>query len=253
MPVRVKIRAVFIAIMSISFLGFLFYRVSSGSLYKILLLLYLLLGFLLIYLFLPRVRMPGEIQRGKRGKVYLTFDDGPLEPHTSKILDLLREENVKAAFFVVGERVRRYPYLVKRAFEEGHLIGNHTHTHRKFPFLFYGEVREEIERCEEAVYEAAGVKPVFLRTPHGFRSPFLPFITKKKKLKVVTWTKGVWDTDAPGEEIIVKRVFQKVRDGEILLLHDGNEKSSHQTANALREIIRGYRERGYEFGSLNEI
>ncbi len=253
MPLRVRIRAVFIFTISVLILLTFFYFSLFHWVFVPVLILYAIFVFALLYLFLPQVRMPGEIKTGKKGKIYLTFDDGPSGEWTPKILELLKEKEVKATFFLVGKKVKRHPEVVKRIAEEGHMIGNHTYTHSKLPFLSYKKVLDEIERGEDEIFRITSKKPFLLRTPHGFRSFFLPFIIRKKGLRIVTWTKGVWDTDAPGEEEIIKRVFKKVKDGEILLLHDGNEKSAPQVFSALPAIIDEYRKRGFEFGTLEEI
>jgi len=253
LPLRVKIRAVFILLTFLSVLLFLSYLSYLNRFFLLILIPFLILASILLYLFIPQIRMPGEIRIGKKGRVYLTFDDGPSENWTPKILDILKEKGVKATFFVVGDKAKRCPDIVKRIVEEGHGIGNHTYTHRKLPFLSYRDVLDEIERCEEEIFRLTGRKSFLIRTPHGFRSLFLPFIRRKKGLKVIAWTKGVWDTDGPGEREIIKRIFRKVKDGEILLLHDGNEKAAPQVFSCLSEIIDGYKKRGFEFGKVEEI
>jgi peptidoglycan/xylan/chitin deacetylase (PgdA/CDA1 family) len=253
LPLRVKLRAIFIFTISLSILLFLFYLSYLNRFFLLILIPLLIISFILLYLFVPQIRVPGEVKIGKKGKVYLTFDDGPSEKWTSKILDILKEKDVKATFFVVGEKAKRCPDIVKRIVEEEHGIGNHTYTHRKLTFLSYKDVFNEIERCEEEIFRITGKRPYLLRTPHGFRSLFLPLIKRKKGLKVVTWTKGVWDTDGPGEKEIMMRVFKKVKNGEILLLHDGNEKAAPQVFSCLSEIIDEYKKRGFGFGKVEEI
>lgn len=250
---RIRIRVAFIFIISFSILILLAYLSYHQRFFFIILFLYLLLLFSLIYLFLPQIRMSGETKIGRKGKVYLTFDDGPSERWTPKILEILREKKVKACFFIVGQKAKRHPEVVRRILEQGHGIGNHTYTHRKLAFLSYRNVLKEIERCEDEIFKITGKNVKLLRTPHGFRSFFLPFIAKRKGLKVITWTKGIWDTEGPPEGEIIRRIFKRIKDGEILLLHDGNEKSAPKLLSTLPKIIDEYVKRGFEFGNLEEI
>jgi peptidoglycan/xylan/chitin deacetylase (PgdA/CDA1 family) len=127
--------------------------------------------------------------------VALTFDDGPDPVDTPKLLDLLRDKNVKATFFVVGKRADQYPEIVRRAWAEGHLIANHTWSHRNlFCFLTPSRLRAEIDRGTESVRRICGFRPRLFRSPVGLRHPLLRPYLKDAGLEYVSWTIRTRDT-----------------------------------------------------------
>jgi peptidoglycan/xylan/chitin deacetylase (PgdA/CDA1 family) len=193
--------------------------------------------------------IPGE---GRR--VALTFDDGPNPGATSLILDTLATEKVPAAFFVLGKAAERWPDLVRRTGEEGHQIGNHGYAHRKLHLRTPSEVRRDLELGTSAIERAGGVRPRYFRAPHGYRNPWVTPIARSLGQRTVGWTLGVWDSDRPGVDEIVRRVLMGARPGAIVLLHDGDgydlDGDRHETALALPAIIAGLRRRGYGFERL---
>jgi peptidoglycan-N-acetylglucosamine deacetylase len=199
-----------------------------------------------------------SVERGpKQRRVYLTFDDGPNERATPAILETLASERVPAAFFMVGDHVRRFPGLAGRVAQAGHAIGNHTEHHRKLLRLGRATVRRELETAHEAIAAATQATPRAFRAPHGHRSIFLKSLALELRYTVFGWTFGVFDTALPGVETIRRRVRNRLRPGAIVLLHDGDgydpTGDRMQTAEALPGIIRDARERGYDFGSLTEL
>jgi peptidoglycan/xylan/chitin deacetylase (PgdA/CDA1 family) len=199
-----------------------------------------------------------SIERGpRRRRVYLTFDDGPNERATAAILETLATERVPAAFFMVGDHVRRYPGLARRVVSEGHLVGNHTYNHVKLHLAGPKRIREQLEVAHNAIEWATGRIPRAFRAPHGYRSPFLKSIIVDMRYTVFGWTFGVFDTAKPGVEEIRRRVRKRLRPGAIVLLHDGDgydaEGDRLQTANALPGIIADARNAGYEFAPLSEL
>jgi len=203
-----------------------------------------------------------SIERGPRNRrIYLTFDDGPNERATPAILETLAGsvggEGVPAAFFMVGDHVRRFPVLARRVVNEGHMVGNHTHNHVKLHFAGRRRIRHQLAVAHEAIEWATGQTPRAFRAPHGYRSPFLRGAARELAYTVFGWTFGVFDTAQPGVEEIRRRVRKRLRPGAIVLLHDGDgydpEGDRMQTANALPGIIEDARASGYEFGSLTEL
>ena len=186
--------------------------------------------------------------------VALTFDDGPNPVATPRILDVLKTEGVEATFFLLGRHVERWPDLAHRVAAEGHAIGNHGYHHRKLHFRGPGYVRLDLILGSDAIENAAGRKPALFRAPHGFRSPWVTSIARELGQRTIGWTLGVWDSDRPGAEVIVRRAVEGSRPGTILLLHDGDGYDEAgdrtQTAEALPQIIRELRDRGYRFVSL---
>jgi peptidoglycan/xylan/chitin deacetylase (PgdA/CDA1 family) len=190
--------------------------------------------------------------------VALTFDDGPNEPYTSRILDVLAASGVKATFFLVGGNVRRFPAAVRRIAGEGHEIGNHGLTHTPLPLKSPAGVRREIRTTADLIRGAAGgAEARLFRAPHGWRNPWTNAAVRAEGCFPVSWTLGVWDTSRPGAEVIVRRTLRGLENGCVLLFHDGRgteeAADSSQMAEALPAIIAEIRRRGYEFLTLSEM
>ena len=216
---------------------------------------------ILIYgIFERRAPIFGRIfWRGPRDlrAISITFDDGPNEPYTSQILDILMKFNVKATFFVLGDNAERFPETVRREAEDGHEIGNHTFDHCVLPLWSGRHIRREIKRTSDLIERIAGVRPKFFRAPHGWRNPWVNRGAGREGCIPVAWTIGVWDTDKPGKERIVRRTLRGLRNGGVVLLHDGrgNEHmaDSSQLVDALPTIISEARRAGYRFLTLSEM
>lgn len=199
------------------------------------------------------------VSRGARDapRVYLTFDDGPNEDATPRVLDALGEAGVPAAFFLVGAHVRRFPSLARRASDEGHEIGNHTDAHVRLHLKGWRFVERSVGAAHAAIADATGCAPRSFRAPHGYHTPAVHRAARRFGYAVVGWTVGVWDTDRPGVETIRRRVRRALRPGAIVLLHDGDgydpAGDRTQTAAAVPGIIRDARDAGFEFGSLREL
>jgi peptidoglycan/xylan/chitin deacetylase (PgdA/CDA1 family) len=191
---------------------------------------------------------------GDRKVVALTFDDGPNPEATPLILDTLAEKGVRATFFVLGSHAERWPGLVRRMSQEGHQLGNHGYFHRKLQFKSPFYVSRDIRLGIRAITRAGGPAPRHFRAPHGFRSPWTTPIARLYGERTVGWSLGVWDSDRPGVDEIVKRTVEGVSPGSIVLLHDGDgynpDGNRLQTAEALPLIIDRLREQGYEFATL---
>jgi peptidoglycan/xylan/chitin deacetylase (PgdA/CDA1 family) len=187
----------------------------------------------------------------------LTFDDGPNEPYTSQVLDILANLGVKATFFVIGENAERFPAAVERAAREGHEVGNHTYDHHVLPLKGPRAIGEQIERTSSLIERLTGVRPLLFRTPHGWRSPWVNRVAREHAVRPVAWTLGVWDTDRPGADVIVQRTFAGMGNGCVLLLHDGRgterDADSSQLVQALPSIIRGLQKRGYRLLTLSDL
>ena len=190
----------------------------------------------------------------ERKVVALTFDDGPNPDATPLILDTLAEKGVRATFFVLGSHAERWPELVRRMAQEGHQLGNHGYFHRKLQFKSPFYVSRDIRLGIRAIKRAGAPAPRYFRAPHGFRSPWTTPIARAYGERTVGWSLGVWDSDRPGVDEIVRRTLEGVSPGSIVLLHDGDgynpDGDRMQTAAALPYIIDRLKEQGYEFATL---
>jgi peptidoglycan/xylan/chitin deacetylase (PgdA/CDA1 family) len=189
-----------------------------------------------------------------RKVVALTFDDGPNPEATPLILQTLREKGVRATFFVLGSHAERWPELVRQISHEGHQLGNHGYFHRKLQFKSPFYVSRDIRLGIRAIKRAGAPAPRLFRAPHGFRSPWTTPIASSYGERTVGWSLGVWDSDRPGADEIVRRTMEGVEPGSIILLHDGDgynpDGDRMQTAAALPIIIDRLKEQGYEFATL---
>ncbi len=191
--------------------------------------------------------------------VALTFDDGPNDPCTSRVLDILRQEHVHATFFLIGENVRAYPATAARIVREGHVVGNHSDHHKVPLFAFEPakELRAEVNTAEETIHEATGQNARFFRPPQGLRSPTLMKVLQSDSLTAVTWDDAAGDWDPMAPATIVKRTVMGARPGSIILLHDGmntlHGADQDQTVQALPQIIEQLRARGFRFVTLPEL
>ncbi len=200
------------------------------------------------------------IGRGPRRErvAYLTFDDGPNPGATAPILETLAAARVPAAFFLVGEHVRRFPALARAAAAAGHEVGNHTLRHRKLHLRGPRRIREELDGAHQLIAATTGRAPQCFRAPHGYRNPFVTRAARRLGYTVFGWTFGVWDSDARvSAEEIRARVRRKLRPGAIILLHDGDgydpQGDRRRTAGALPGIIADARDAGYAFRPLAEL
>jgi len=197
--------------------------------------------------------------KGMKGRntVALTFDDGPNEPFTSQILDILKERRVRATFFVTGVNCLRFPGVLKRLAEDGHEIANHTLTHGVLPLKSPFRIEEEIRKTSDIIEKYTGKRPALFRAPHGWRNPWTNAVARKCGCVPVAWTLGVWDTDRPGAEVIVRRTLKSVNDGCVILLHDGRGveegADSSQLVEALPLIIDELHRRGFRPLTLSRM
>ena len=192
------------------------------------------------------------IGNADKKNVYLTFDEGYEAGYTEKMLDVLKENNVKATFFITGHYLNTNEELVKRMINEGHIVGNHTVNHKSLPDISDEEIKEEVMKLHQAVYEKTGYEMKYIRPPKGEYSQRTLAVTKELGYTNVMWTFGYLDYDEnaqKGTEYAQKIVLDNLHNGEIILLH-GNSKDN---ANALDGIIKNAKNEGYEFKSLDEF
>src|SRR5262245_48732178 len=195
--------------------------------------------------FFPRLEMYGPIvRRGPTGRrsVALTFDDGPHPVTTRRILAVLAATPHRATFFVLGEKARRHPEVVREIHAAGHTIGVHGDRHdRLHAFRMPWRVHDELLRAARAVEDATGVRPRFFRPPLGHTSITTTLGVRRSGMMVVGWsTRGLDGMRGRTPEAVVARVARTVTDGAIVMLHDASEHDDFEPAavGALPELLR---------------
>ncbi len=217
----------------------------------------LLTGLLVAWVCLPDVDWPGRtLRRGPKHRplVALTFDDGPNGDHTRAILDVLARHGAKATFFCVGRFAEAQPELIRRMVAEGHVVANHTRSHALLPRLSVAALTCEVEESQRQLCEAGAPMPTLFRAPKGFKHPALPKVLRDNGLALVGWTVGVWDTDRPSAEVIATRARKRLKNGAILLFHDGllgTDRS--RTAEALERVLADCAARGLRPVTIPEL
>jgi peptidoglycan/xylan/chitin deacetylase (PgdA/CDA1 family) len=187
----------------------------------------------------------------------LTYDDGPNDPYTQQLLDVLARHNVKATFFLIGRYVRQRPEIVRRIVEAGHAIGNHTWNHPNLIFCSPSEIRSQLSDTQEAIEDACGVRPTLFRPPFGGRRPGTFSAARSMGLEAIMWSVTCYDWNATSHESIERNARRQIKGGEVILLHDGGHKAfgidrSH-TVKATDNLLREYYEKGFRFVSVPEM
>ena len=185
----------------------------------------------------------------KKKQIALTFDDGPHPEFTLQILSILKKEEVKATFFVIGKMVDRHPELVVQEAAEGHEVANHTYNHIRLPTLTEHGIARELKEGAKAIERALGHSTKLYRPPGGEYDDDVIAVTKRLGLVMTLWTDDPGDYANPGELNIEKRTLRKVSGGGIILLHDGVQ----ETIDVLPIIIKRLKSKGYSFVTCSEM
>jgi len=184
-----------------------------------------------------------------RKEIALTFDDGPHPQYTPRLLDILRREKVRATFFVVGKMVDKYPQLVQQEIADGHEVANHTYHHLRLPTLSPEGIARELRSGSLAIARAIGSTTNLFRPPGGEYDERVIAVVKRLGYAMVLWTDDPGDFAKPGAKVIEQRTLGRVRNGAIILLHDG----SQQTLEVLPNMLRRLKAQGYSFVTCSEM
>ncbi|MDF2721976.1 MAG: chitooligosaccharide deacetylase [Paenibacillus sp.] len=188
--------------------------------------------------------------------IALTFDDGPDPEDTVAILELLKAYEAKATFFVVGQRVDKYPAIAQREINEGHEIANHTYNHKYMNGnrISQAGIQEEILKTERSIVQATGQKPQLFRPPGGYYNEHVVNASRQTGYKVILWSwhQDTEDWHTPGVKRIVNKVLNNARNGDIVLFHDYVEGKS-QTVEALNQILPELKNRGFRFVTVSQL
>ena len=186
---------------------------------------------------------------GAYKNVCLTFDDGPNPAYTPRILQILKEKKVRATFFLIGQHAQQHPDLVKKIYESGHELGDHTFSHVELPKVPSDKIKQEVESTRSIVESATGAKIFLFRPPWGiFDGRSLAEIAMRK-FDAVLWSVDSRDWSRPGIAQIKANVLEKAGNGSIILFHDDHD----QIVQALPDIILNLQQRGYQFITVSEM
>jgi len=196
------------------------------------------------------------LARGTK-QIALTYDDGPNDPHTMRLLEVLARHDVHATFFLIGRYVKQRPEIVREIVQAGHIIGNHTFTHPLLSLKSATEIREELSACRAAVQDATGDHSSLFRPPFGGRRPATLRIARELGLQPVMWNVTGYDWNAPPAAVIEQKVSSQIRGGDVILLHDGGHKDMGadraQTVQATDNLIQRYKSEGFSFVTVSEM
>jgi len=214
----------------------------------------IVLVFLLITLFSPIASAKVYYRSSHPKHVLLTFDDGPTPGVTDKILDLLKEENIKATFFVIGQKAAKSPKLLQRIIDEGHEIGNHTYTHVSIDGLGNEQALDEIRWNSNLVFDLTGNYISLFRPPHGRITKKQVRLIQDSGYDIVMWTVNADDFWQEGRgmrspQSIANRVNNRITKGDIILMHD----NSQQIVDALPLIVKHLKKKGFYFVTISKL
>jgi peptidoglycan/xylan/chitin deacetylase (PgdA/CDA1 family) len=209
-----------------------------------------------VNLFAPAiVRIPPGSDN--RSPIALTFDDGPVEPYTREILEILEQYGAKASFFCIGENVVRAPELARAIVARGHTLGNHTQTHRNLMFASRRQIAEELDRCQHSIEDATQVSPRFFRCPKGYKNPMLHAELRRRSLRLVGYGYPIWDVQNPPPDELLERLLSRAASGDVVVMHDGYPPgamgSRDSLVTALPAMLEGLRARGLTPVSLGSM
>lgn len=184
--------------------------------------------------------------------VYLTFDSGYEAGYTEKILDILKEKNVTATFFITAHYLNTAPELVKRMIDEGHIVGNHTVNHKSMPEISDEEIKKELMILNQSLYEKFEYEMKYMRPPKGEFSERTLNVTESLGFKTVMWSFAYVDweeNNQPAKEEAIHKIISNLHNGEVMLLHSTSKTNSE----VLGDVIDKAREARFEFKSLDEF
>jgi peptidoglycan-N-acetylglucosamine deacetylase len=194
---------------------------------------------------------------GRSRQLALTYDDGPNDPYTLRLLDVLDKHGAKATFFMIGSYVERRPEIAREVAARGHAVGNHTWSHPNLIFRPKAALESELAKTETALEQAVGARSRLFRPPFGARRPATLRAARAAGFDTILWSVKPWDWKAPSAEWIVARAQEQIRGGDVILLHDGGHlqfgTDRAHTVAATDELVRRYRGEGYEFVTVPEM
>lgn len=206
----------------------------------------------------PRSQVFGRTFCGEPGARWLalTYDDGPNDPHTLRLLEVLARHEVRATFFLIGRFAVERPEIVREIAAAGQDIGNHTWSHPALAWCSEAETRRQIGDCQNAIADALGESPRLFRPPFGVRRPATLRIARELGLEPVMWSVTCYDWKPTTVERVERHAMAQIRGGDVILLHDGWHRAMgadrRHTVEATGRLIESYRAKGYQFISISD-
>jgi peptidoglycan-N-acetylglucosamine deacetylase len=187
----------------------------------------------------------------------LTYDDGPNDPHTFRLMEVLAKHDVRATFFLIGRYVKQRPDIVRELVRNGHIVGNHTFSHPNLIYAPSRQMRNELQQCEQALTDAVGEHGRLFRPPFGGRRPGTLRIARSLGLAPVMWNVTGWDWRGNPAEYIERKITRQVRGGDVILLHDGSHTTfgadRAQTVLATDHLIARYKSEDLQFVTVPQM
>ncbi|MFB0843257.1 polysaccharide deacetylase family protein [Paenibacillus oleatilyticus] len=209
----------------------------------------------------PESKPGAAVQQGNSGpvkatkQVALTFDDGPDNKYTPQVLDILKQHEVKATFFVVGRQVVNHPDVLKRIHDEGHSVGNHSWDHANLTKLSADQIQKEIKSTDEAIEKVIGSSTPMVRTPYGAVNASIKRSLTSAGRQLVFWTVDTKDWSGAAPADMVELVRNRTKNGGIILMHSfgGKNGKLDNTVEALPHMIEALKQDGYAFVTVPEL
>jgi peptidoglycan-N-acetylglucosamine deacetylase len=178
----------------------------------------------------------------------LTYDDGPF-PYTSRLAQIMKQENVKATFFMMGTNVQRYPEAVKDVQATGSELANHTWSHPSLPGLSNSRMRSQLTRTSKEIEKVSGVKVKLMRPPYGSTNKRLSQVTKELGMAEIYWDVDTLDWQDKDADLLVDVVLYSAQRDQVVLMHDIHES----TVDGAQAIFRGLKKRGFTLVTVSEL
>jgi peptidoglycan-N-acetylglucosamine deacetylase len=200
---------------------------------------------------LGKVHANVHVNGPDKKQIALTFDDGPDQINTPAIIDALEANNVKGSFFFIGKKVNQYPNIVKKAYDDGNLVLNHSFSHSDLSKLNKKEIENELIQTETAINKVIGKKPAILRPPYGESDGEVLSAALSEGYEIVLWSIDTLDWSQKERNNIIRNAVDNARNGDIILMH--SDEGKHETAESVLVLIEEFKKRGFEIVDVSEL